>query len=102
MSGAKRSSKRLMMIVRVPTRQKPSRNGRNDPYTPLNLNIVKDYIVITDVHQNPNFSPRIREKKLNFEGLLWGRKTWALAVGLSTIFYQQCVRGKEIIGKPHN
>ena len=62
MSGVKRSSMRLMMIVRVPKRQKPSRNGRNDPYTRLNLNIVKDYIVITDVHQNPNFSPRIREK----------------------------------------
>ena len=50
MSGAKRSPKRLMKL---------SRNGRNDPYTCLNLNIVKDYIVITDVHQNPNFSPRI-------------------------------------------
>ena len=62
MFGAKRSSKRLMMIVRVPKRQKPSRNGRNDPYTRLNLNIVKDYIVITDVHQNPNFPPRIREE----------------------------------------
>ena len=62
MSGAKRSPKHLMMIVRVPKRQKLSRNGRNDPYTRLNLNIVKDYIVITDVHQNPNFSPRIREK----------------------------------------
>ena len=62
MSGVKRSSKRLMMIVRVPKRQKPSRNGRNDPYTRLNLNIVKGYIVITDVHQNLNFPPRIREK----------------------------------------
>ena len=62
MSGAKRSPKRLMMIVRVPKRQKPSRNDRNDPYTRLNLNIVKDCIVITDVHQNPNFSPRIRGK----------------------------------------
>ena len=62
MSGAKRSPKRLMMIVRVPKRQKLSRNGRNDPYTHLNLNIVKDYIVITDVHQNPNFSPQIRGK----------------------------------------
>ena len=64
MFGAKRSSKRLMMIVRVPKRQKPLRNGRNDPYTRLNLNIVKDYIVITDVHQNPNFSPRTRERKI--------------------------------------
>ena len=62
MSGAKRSPKRLMMIMRVPKRQKLSRKGRNDPYTRLNLNIVKDYIVITDVHQNPNFSPRIRGK----------------------------------------
>ena len=26
------------------------------------------------------------------EYILWGSKTWALAVGLSTIFYQQCVR----------
>ena len=50
MSGAKRSPKRLMMIVQVPKRQKLSRNGRNDPYTRLNLNIVKDYIVITGVH----------------------------------------------------
>ena len=58
----KRNSKRLMMIMRVLKRQKPSRNGRNDPYTRLNLNTVKDYIVIADVHQNPNFSPRIREK----------------------------------------
>ena len=31
-----------------------------------------------------------------------GAKTWALAVGLSTTFYQQCVQGEEIIGKPHN
>ena len=31
-----------------------------------------------------------------------GAKTWALAVGLSTTFYQQCVRGEEIIGKPRN
>ena len=62
MSGAKRGSKRLMMIMRVPKRQKSSRNGRNDPYTRLNLTTVKDYIVITDLHQNPNFSPRIREK----------------------------------------
>ena len=66
MSGLKRSSKCLMMIVRVPKRQKPSRNGRNDPYTRLNLNTVKDYIVITGVHQNPNFSPRVREEKLEF------------------------------------
>ena len=58
----KRNSKRLMMIVRVPKCQKPLRNGKNDPYTRLNLNAVKDYIVITGVHQNPNFSPRIREK----------------------------------------
>ena len=33
---------------------------------------------------------------------VWGSKTWALAVGLSTILYQQCVRGEEIIGKPRN
>ena len=39
---------------------------------------------------------------LDLNNNLWGRKTWALAVGLSTIFYQQCVRGEEIIGKPHN
>ena len=62
MFGAKRSPKRLMMIVRVPKCQKLSRNGINDPYTRLNLNIVKDYIVIMDVHQNPNFSPQIRGK----------------------------------------
>ena len=62
MSGLKRSSKRLMMIVRVPKRQKPSRNGRNDPYMRLNLNTVEDDIVITGVHQNPNFSHRVREK----------------------------------------
>ena len=74
MSGLKRSSKRLMMIVRVPKRQNPLRNGRNDPYTHLNLNTVGDYIVITGVHQNPNFSPRAREKNYNFEGLLWGEQ----------------------------
>ena len=62
MSGAKRSPKRLMMIVQVPKRQKLLQNGRNDPYTCLNLNIIKDYIVIVGVHQNPNFSPRIRGK----------------------------------------
>ena len=62
MSGLKRSSKRLMMIVRVLKRQKPSRNGRNDPYMHLNLNTVEDYIVITGVHQNPNFSPQVREE----------------------------------------
>ena len=62
MSGAKRSPKRLMMIVRVPKRQKLSRNGRNDPYMCLGLNILMDYIVITDVYQNHNFSPRIRGK----------------------------------------
>ena len=62
MSGLKRNSKRLMMIVRVPKRQKPSRNGGNGPYPRLNLNTIKDYIVITYVHQNPNFPPRIRKK----------------------------------------
>ena len=31
-----------------------------------------------------------------------GAKTWALAVGLSTTFYQQCIRGEEIIWKPRN
>ena len=62
MSGLKRGPKRLMMIVRVSKRQKPSRNGRNDPYTRLNLNTVKGYIVITYIHQNPNFPPRIRKK----------------------------------------
>ena len=70
----KRNSKRLMMIVRVPKRQKPSRNGRNSPCTRLNLNATKDYIVIAYVHQNPNFPPRIRKKNQNFEGLLWGSK----------------------------
>ena len=34
--------------------------------------------------------------------ILWGSKTWALAVGLSTTIYQQYVRGEEIIGKPRN
>ena len=36
------------------------------------------------------------------ESICGGAKTWALAVGLSTTFYQQCVRGEEIIGKPRN
>ena len=31
-----------------------------------------------------------------------GAKTWALAMGLSTTFYQQYVRGEEIIGKPRS
>ena len=31
-----------------------------------------------------------------------GAKTWALALGLSPTFYQQYVRGEEIIGKPRN
>ena len=31
-----------------------------------------------------------------------GSKTWALAVGLSTTFYQQYVRGEEIIREPRN
>ena len=62
MSGLKRSPKHLMMIMRVPKRQKPSRNGRNVPYTRLNLNTDKGYIVITYVYQNPNFPPRIRKK----------------------------------------
>ena len=82
MFGAKRSPKRLMMTVRVPKRQKLLRNGRNDPYMCLNLNIVKDTIVITDVHQNPYFSPRIRGKNYNFEGLLWGSKNLGPCGGL--------------------
>ena len=32
----------------------------------------------------------------------WGTKTWALAFGLSLTFYQQYVRGEEIMGEPHN
>ena len=31
-----------------------------------------------------------------------GSKTWALAVGLSTTFYQQYVREEEIIREPRN
>ena len=31
-----------------------------------------------------------------------GSKIWALAVGLSTTFYQQYVRGEEIISEPRN
>ena len=62
MSGAKRSPKRLVMIVRVPKHQKLSRNGRTEPYTCLSLNVIMDYIVIMDVHQNHSFSPRIRGK----------------------------------------
>ena len=31
-----------------------------------------------------------------------GAETWALAVGLSTTFYQQYVRGEKIIGKPRD
>ena len=31
-----------------------------------------------------------------------GSKTWALAVGLSTTFYQQYVRGEEIIRESRN
>ena len=31
-----------------------------------------------------------------------GTKTWALALGLSLAFYQQYVRGEEIMGEPHN
>ena len=34
--------------------------------------------------------------------LVWGSKTWALTMGLSTTIYQQYVRGEEIIGKPRN
>ena len=31
-----------------------------------------------------------------------GAKTWALALGLSPTFYQQYVRGEEIMGEPRN
>ena len=31
-----------------------------------------------------------------------GSKTWALAVGVSTTFYQQYVRGEETIREPRN
>ena len=31
-----------------------------------------------------------------------GAKTWALALGLSLTFYQQYVRGEEIMGEPRN
>ena len=31
-----------------------------------------------------------------------GAKTQALALGLSPTFYQQYVRGEEIMGEPHN
>ena len=39
--------------------------------------------------------------KIKYSGC-GGAKAWALAVGLSTTFYQQYVRGEEIIGKPRN
>ena len=31
-----------------------------------------------------------------------GAKTWALALGLSPTFYQQYVRGEEVMGEPRN
>ena len=34
--------------------------------------------------------------------LCGGAKTWALALGLSPTFYQQYVRGEEIMGEPRN
>ena len=34
---------------------------------------------------------------------IWGgAKTWAFALGLSPTFYQQYVRGEEIMGEPRN
>ena len=62
------------MIVRVPKRQKPSRNDRNDPYPRLNLHTIKGYIVITCVHQNPNFPPWIRKKIRILRGYCGGVK----------------------------
>ena len=59
--------------VQVPKRQKLSWNGINDPSACLGLNTLVDLIVI-DTHQNYNFSPRMRGKNKNFEGLLWGPK----------------------------
>ena len=62
------------MIVRVPKSQKPSRNGGNGPYPRLNLNTIKDYLVITYVHLYPNFPPRIRKKIRILRGYCGGVK----------------------------
>ena len=35
-------------------------------------------------------------------GICGGAKTWAFALGLSPTFYQQYVRGEEIVGEPRN
>ena len=42
------------------------------------------------------------DKDKEAKGNCGGAKTWVFAVDLSTTFYQQCVRGEEIIGKPRN
>ena len=44
----------------------------------------------------------VAEKNKNKIYNCGGSKTWALAVGLSITFYQQYIRGEEIIRKPRN
>ena len=39
---------------------------------------------------------------LKYNSNYGGAKTWALALGLSPTFYQQYVRGEEIMGEPRN
>ena len=40
--------------------------------------------------------------KFRVERYCGGAKTWALALGLNPTFYQQYVRGEEIMGEPRS
>ena len=54
------------------------------------------------IHILENFKVKTntRHEKINYN--CGGTKTWALVLGLSLTFYQQYVRGEEIVGEPHN
>ena len=60
------------------------------------VDLIKKFFLVS--HQNLNQTQTLT----NLYYYCGGSKTWALAVGLSTTFYQQYVRGEEIIRKPRN
>ena len=56
-------------------------------------------LVYEKLYMITNFKNLMVELQISYCGR---SKTWALAVGLSTTFYQQYVRGEEIIREPRN
>ena len=66
--------------------------------TCLGSKIIVDLIVITNTHQNYNFSLRTRGKNQNFKGLLWEPKLepwcWAWVHSLITLRSRRRKHGK--------